>query len=371
MTLCGKCNKSVAAGEVVQCEKCDQVYHQLTCGASSTAAGGPFVCEECLFQASSKTVRSPTNVNTSDQFTQILNKLSKLDKMGDDIANLSTYVQRIEKQLGERVGKIEAYIASSETRETQQDAEIKRLTEENHRTREHVQYLSQQLNYLSLKQRDTDQYSRSKHAIIVGLPQSKNENLCSLMRTMCEVMGCEHVEVLSAHRLSHQRLGSNVIAVFRSKEHRNDVLMARKEYGKTLQASTIIAEEVFTSEKFQDGNISVFEQLSDENLDLYLRARANSRQLGYGRCYTANGRVLLQEGRGCPKWNVYSHFILEEMIRKSGVKDVYNRPQYLADRLSKNRQPKVPPMGQFRPTQRGSNGQAGNGASTSETALGS
>lgn len=170
---------------------------------------------------------------------------------------------------------------------------IERLDKENKDLRQSLTYLRTEMNLLQ-------QQSRSNNLEIQCVPESKSENLYSLVKQLATTVKCDitEQEVLHCARIAKQDSKStrprSIIVKFSSQRVRDKVLASCIKYNKLNSKEKLHASHLgISSEKIVP--IFIAEHLSPENKSIHAASRRKAKELNYKYVWVRNGHVFMRK----------------------------------------------------------------------------
>jgi hypothetical protein len=316
---CTRCRGPFRKAEkVLKCMKCREAYHVL-CALSlddsevdlRTSLYRSWCCSNCRVSSTALTM---SGVEGDDQEVtlQMLYKLMRSNEA--KLNELDTKVSRL-IQLEERVLNLEESNAS--------------LHNENQLLRSRLDDLETRVSTYEKKTHNLESSSRWRNLLLTGVPQTVDENALQIARKVSTILGCAQVRIDEAHRVAHDREGSNIVVVLRTHSERNQIVMAR------LKRKHLYVRELIPVTSHEQSNgaagseidkvpeIGVFEQLTIDARNLLFRAKANAKQLSFAQCFSYNGNVFYRKEKSAPKIMVENQRALDNMLRQNRLVDVY------------------------------------------------
>lgn len=308
---------------------CFKHYH-IACTTTSQSAPidtNTWICQDCICAKKKGGDNSATPVRSApSNITQRKSKpKSKVDLPLDDYSN---EIRLLRKEMGkltesiaevlksmkiynDRLDKIDAKIDSTDTRlkvlETQKDTEIAEL--------------KATICELKIESNTFQQAALKNELEIIGLPESRNENLLHTVLVISKKIGVNLTESdidginRVGPRLGLQDLGGQKIG--RPSPRPVVVRLLRKVQRDNLLKSAKSRRNLTTTDIEMEGpahQIYINERLTRATRQLFRDARERNKSTGYYKhCWVSGGRLYLRRVDGSPALSIGSH---EELDRR-------------------------------------------------------
>ncbi|KAG7301208.1 hypothetical protein JYU34_007214 [Plutella xylostella] len=334
---CEACQQKIKAKQpfiVCTTQGCGKHYH-IACTTTSQSAPidtNTWICQDCICAKKKGGDNSATPVRSApSNITQRQGKpKSKVEVPIDDYAN---EIRLLRKEMGkitesvaevlksmktynERLDKIDAKLDSTDTRlkvlETQRDTEIAEL--------------KATISELKIESNNFHQAALKNDLEIIGLPETRSENLVHAVLVMSQKLGVNLSESdingvnRVGPRLGLQDLGGQKIG---RPSHRPVVVtLLRKVQRDNFLKSAKTRRNLTTKDLEMEGpahQLYINERLTYATRQLFRAARARNKSTGlYKHCWVSGGRLYLRKLDGSPALSIGSHDELEQ--RFSGAK---------------------------------------------------
>ena len=172
------------------------------------------------------------------------------------------------------------------------NAHIKSLEFENVR-------LSNELKEIVLRLRDMEKVSRSCNVEIQAVPETKQEDLCNILKQLCVTIANPIMEkdISSIRRVARRDSSSlrprNVLVTFSSQRVRDDLIAAFKSYNKNHRPNQLNSNDLNIAGP--KSNIYVVEHLSPELKKLHAATRKAASAGSYKYVWVKNGRIYVRK----------------------------------------------------------------------------
>ncbi|XP_046683317.1 uncharacterized protein LOC124369370 [Homalodisca vitripennis] len=172
--------------------------------------------------------------------------------------------------------------------------ELKSAKEETRRLHEENEKLRNTVEDLEVRMRDIEQYSRISNIEISGVPESRNENLDTLLSDVARAIGVELKEesVEAAHRVPsyNKKRAAPIVVKFKSRRDKEAWISGFKAT-RPLTADRI--NPMLPKEK-----VFVNEHLSPANKKLLSKTKEAARDEGYKFVWTRDGKIFARKDVG-------------------------------------------------------------------------
>ena len=153
-----------------------------------------------------------TSSDVTKSFTELENKVTKLDETVKDLETAANAKDVEIKELSDRVSVLEAKSVS---------------------TSNESDSLKKELNIAQDRTLDLERYTRSFNLRFLNIPESSDENCIELLKEQMRKLKIQDVEIENAHRIGERRESTKqrgIIARFSRRPERKLVLNKRREF---------------------------------------------------------------------------------------------------------------------------------------------
>lgn len=267
----------------VRCFLCVNEVHLNCLGISSDVlktsggrGGVKWVCESCCTgdNEMSRNCNSSNNVDI------------KLDKIMSELAAITSQQAKFMESLnyyGNKIDDFELKMAIFEdinSKLHKHDTEIRNLVDESAEIRRELAILQQQL--------------KSKNLDVIGIPETKNENVLTIVEKIASQLGIPNVGnfIEGCYRIHYMPKADMktrpIVIDFKNKSYRDDFLRAYKGDKKKIKTSDIGFDGI-------EETIYINESLSPYYRRLFKSTRQFCRDNNYKYCWVQDGRLLVRK----------------------------------------------------------------------------
>lgn len=259
-------------------------------------------------QVESKLEETQPNIN---DVINILHEMRKENKehirkletdLGNSVENCHQVIEELKSTVQSQVEILKKY-----------EVKFDNLCEENKR-------LNARIKELERREDEAEQYSRLNCVEINGIPESNNENVVQLVKSVGNSLGIpisdEMVDV--CHRLGNRRIGENrpraIIVKFTRRIVKEELLVKRR-----VKRNLNTADIGFT-DRLADV-IYINESLTKCRRELHKEVRLLKKKKGFSYVWVRNGRILVRPTEGAKVIAVTTMDDLERLRGLSGAPD--------------------------------------------------
>lgn len=311
----GCCDLGLKDKKYWTCSECEKAYH-LKCLNTEGKYLDNWKCPMCLSAkfrgiindntpvrpgkrvALSPPAQDPVTPVTRDDVRSIIQSElgSFLSKINDSIsATMAKELQTVKSDIGDL--KNSMTFLGNEYEELKKmtsinNEELRKLQEENDSLKATVTVLSQKFN-------QAEQLSRGCNIEIQCVPESKSENLISLICQMCQSVGCAIKEesILNCNRVAKMNASSprprSIIVQLNSPRVRDSILAAVIKHNKSHSGNMLNTSHLGI--RGEKRPIYVAEHLSAHNKALHAAARRAAKEKNYKFVWVRNGKIYMRK----------------------------------------------------------------------------
>ncbi|KAJ2947050.1 hypothetical protein O0L34_g16396 [Tuta absoluta] len=203
---------------------------------------------------------------------------TEVKKLSSDLKDLKNSLDHTDADLCDTKSKV----SSLETRVSVQDDKILEL--------------SNTVSRLSLENNKQQQWARQMNVEIVGLPETKNENLYSISMRLAEIIGAplqrEDITTITRVQSASKNHPRNIIIKLNNRLVKDKLISAARKH-KELTSYAL----GFTGESKK---IYVNEHLTPENKQLLNKCRQKAKEIGYEYVWVKNCRIYMRRQDTAP-----------------------------------------------------------------------
>lgn len=178
--------------------------------------------------------------------------------------------------------------------------------------------LSKELLVVGGRLNNLEKSSRSCNLEIQSVPEGRQENLLTLLKNLCCVIGADisDKDICSVRRVAKMNPSTNrprnILVTLTSERQRNEIISAFKSYNKTRKP------EYFNSMHLgipgEKNKIYVVEHLSPETKELYAVTRRTAREQSYKYVWVKYGRIYVRKTDDCAPIHITDKNCLVKLI---------------------------------------------------------
>lgn len=295
---CKVCSRGINARHVkVQCKDCQAFFHGSCVNMSEEDVkfleeqNDLWRCDNCK-----KTRRASMKLESTIDEARVSNEdLVKI--LGEMQTESRKQFERLEAELGKSVENCHDHIKELSAKFDEQSKIIKAYEEKFDAIIQENVNLKKKVKTLETQLDDLEQYSRVNCLELNGIPETKNENVCDVIKVVGTALGMQINEDMidACHRMGTKQEGRKrgIIVKFTRRSVKEEMLQKRK-----------VKRNFNTHDlNFKDTQADVVyinESLSPARRRILNAARALKREKGYTFVWVKNGRIFLRKNEGDP-----------------------------------------------------------------------
>lgn len=307
VSTCDVCNKNCDNDkQCVKCVECGSSFHiacvKVSSDAVTTRAKKEWTCEKCKGERgkSTSSVSSNKSADSETALTKgfLVNLMESFKK--DVFGELKNYGKQLEELKNSQQFFSDSLDTANDTLE-EISRKLALLEKENISLKEDNSKLRSANRSLQTRVNSLEQYSRKTNVEISGIPQTKNEDVISIVQDIGKVIGAEvhKEEVMAAHRVPSyiKRRTPQIIVQFQTRVQRNNFLdkykTARKASNNRMSAKQV-------NKNFHDTMFFVNEHLTPENKVLLSKTKVTCKEKGFMYTWCKEGKIFVRRADGEP-----------------------------------------------------------------------
>lgn len=312
MALCGVCEKECSDVNKIKCSgSCENLFH-INCVSGEQEekikrSTKDWKCSTCKSKSSTKgSVKS--NVSTTDVLTkQFLIKV--MDGLKQDVFLEMSAIKTEVTELSTAVQHVSDTLDSSNVLMEEIKKKFTELQKENHDLKEKNEVLSSEVVCLRERMRSLEQYTRVNNIEISGVPETRNEDIISLVTEVGATIEVEvkEMNIVAAHRVPSFRTDREpaVIVQFSTRK------MKEQWIAKFRERKSLTARDI--NRNFSTQRVYINDHLSPENKQFLSKLKQKGRELGYKYVWCRDGKFFMRKAEGEPVKKINSYVDMDRL----------------------------------------------------------